>query len=111
MRRKSTEAQQKVEHRDRPKRAARKAAAQRRKQQRQWRSEQAKRGHDGCAARGAPAVRRPPRKQPPNSAAQLEFFAATAFADQAGTLLIEQSLDSGATLQTVFRLLSGFSAS
>lgn len=36
-----------------------------------------------------------------NSAAQLEFFSATAFADQAGTLFIEQSLDSGATYQPI----------
>ncbi len=36
-----------------------------------------------------------------NSAAQLEFFTATAFADQAGTLFIEQSLDSGATYQPI----------
>lgn len=36
-----------------------------------------------------------------NSAAQLEFFTATAFADQGGTLFIEQSLDSGATYQPI----------
>ncbi len=36
-----------------------------------------------------------------NSAAQYEFFAATAFADQAGTLFIEQSLDTGATYQPI----------
>ncbi len=36
-----------------------------------------------------------------NSAAQLAFFNATAFADQAGTLFIEQSLDTGATYQAV----------
>lgn len=36
-----------------------------------------------------------------NSAAQYEFFAATAFADQAGTLFIDQSLDTGATYQPV----------
>lgn len=36
-----------------------------------------------------------------NSAAQLEFFTATAFADQAGTLFIEQSLDTGATYQPI----------
>lgn len=36
-----------------------------------------------------------------NSAAQYEFFTATAYADQAGTLFIEQSLDTGATYQPV----------
>jgi hypothetical protein len=36
-----------------------------------------------------------------NSAAQYEFFAATAYADQAGTLFIEQSLDTGATYQPI----------
>ena len=36
-----------------------------------------------------------------NSAAQLEFFSATAFSDQAGTLFIEQSLDTGATYQPI----------
>ena len=36
-----------------------------------------------------------------NSAAQYEFFAATAFADQAGTLFIDQSLDTGATYQPI----------
>lgn len=36
-----------------------------------------------------------------NSAAQYEFFAATAFADQAGTLFIDQSLDTGSTYQPV----------
>ena len=36
-----------------------------------------------------------------NNAAQYEFFAATAFADQAGTLFIDQSLDTGATYQPV----------
>lgn len=36
-----------------------------------------------------------------NSAAQYEFFAATAYADQAGTLFIDQSLDTGATYQPI----------
>ena len=36
-----------------------------------------------------------------NSAAQYEFFTATAFADQAGTLFIDQSLDTGATYQPI----------
>lgn len=36
-----------------------------------------------------------------NTAAQYEFFAATAFADQAGTLFIDQSLDTGATYQPI----------
>ncbi len=36
-----------------------------------------------------------------SSAAQYEFFAATAYADQAGTLFIEQSLDTGATYQPI----------
>lgn len=37
----------------------------------------------------------------PNNAAQFEFFSATAFADQAGTLFIELSLDTGATYQPI----------
>ncbi len=36
-----------------------------------------------------------------NSAGQLAFFNATAFADQAGTLFIDQSLDTGATYQAI----------
>lgn len=36
-----------------------------------------------------------------NSAGQFAFFNATAFADQAGTLFIDQSLDTGATYQAV----------
>jgi hypothetical protein len=36
-----------------------------------------------------------------NSAAQYAFFNATAFADQAGTLFVDQSLDTGATYQPV----------
>ncbi|WP_421855096.1 hypothetical protein [Novosphingobium sp.] len=36
-----------------------------------------------------------------NSAGQYAFFNATAFADQAGTLFIDQSLDTGATYQAV----------
>ncbi len=36
-----------------------------------------------------------------NNAAQYEFFSATAFADQAGTLFIDQSLDTGATYQPI----------
>lgn len=36
-----------------------------------------------------------------NSAGQFAFFNATAFADQAGTLFIDQSLDSGATYQAI----------
>jgi hypothetical protein len=36
-----------------------------------------------------------------NSSGQLAFFNATACADQAGTLFIDQSLDTGATYQTV----------
>ena len=36
-----------------------------------------------------------------NSAGQFAFFNATAFADQAGTLFIDQSLDTGATYQAI----------
>jgi hypothetical protein len=36
-----------------------------------------------------------------NSAGQYAFFSATAFADQAGTLFIDQSLDTGATYQAI----------
>lgn len=36
-----------------------------------------------------------------NSAGQFAFFNATAFSDQAGTLFIDQSLDSGATYQAI----------
>lgn len=36
-----------------------------------------------------------------NSAAQYEFFTATAFADQPGTVFIDQSLDTGATYHPV----------
>lgn len=36
-----------------------------------------------------------------NNTAQYEFFTATAFADQAGTLFIDQSLDTGATYQPI----------